>query len=72
VEKQGELVTREEIVRRLWGDNGFVDTRHGINTVVHNFAPPYGTTRNSHAFWRRWLAKGTGLLPQSQHRRWTM
>jgi Tol biopolymer transport system component/DNA-binding winged helix-turn-helix (wHTH) protein len=35
VEKQGELVTREEIIRRLWGDNVFVDTRHGINTAVH-------------------------------------
>jgi DNA-binding winged helix-turn-helix (wHTH) protein len=35
VEKPGELVTREEITRRLWGDNVFVDTRHGINTAVH-------------------------------------
>ena len=35
VEKQGQLVTREEIIRRLWGDDVFVDTRHGINTAVH-------------------------------------
>jgi Tol biopolymer transport system component/DNA-binding winged helix-turn-helix (wHTH) protein len=35
VEKQGRLVTREEIIQRLWGDNVFVDTRHGINTAVH-------------------------------------
>jgi DNA-binding winged helix-turn-helix (wHTH) protein/Tol biopolymer transport system component len=33
-EKQGQLVTREEIIQRLWGDNVFVDTRHGINTAV--------------------------------------
>jgi DNA-binding winged helix-turn-helix (wHTH) protein len=35
VEKQGRLVTREEIIYRLWGDDVFVDTRHGINTAVH-------------------------------------
>ena len=35
VEKQGRLVTREEISQRLWGDDVFVDTRHGINTAVH-------------------------------------
>lgn len=35
VENQGQLVTREDIIQRLWGDNVFVDTRHGINTAVH-------------------------------------
>jgi DNA-binding winged helix-turn-helix (wHTH) protein/tetratricopeptide (TPR) repeat protein len=35
VENQGRLVTREAIIQRLWGDNVFVDTRHGINTAVH-------------------------------------
>lgn len=35
VERQGRLVTREEIIQRLWGDDVFVDTRHGINTAVH-------------------------------------
>jgi len=35
VESQGRLVTREEIVQKLWGDSVYVDTRHGINTAVH-------------------------------------
>jgi len=34
-EKNGQLVTRAEIIQRLWGDNVFVDTRHGINTAIH-------------------------------------
>lgn len=34
-QNQGRLVTREEIIQRLWGDSVFVDTRHGINTAVH-------------------------------------
>jgi DNA-binding winged helix-turn-helix (wHTH) protein len=33
-EKPGQLVTREEIIQRLWGDNVFVDTRQGINTAI--------------------------------------
>lgn len=33
-EKQGQLVTREQIIQRLWGDDVFVDTRQGINTAV--------------------------------------
>ena len=34
VRRGGELVTREEIVQRLWGEDVFVDTRQGINTAV--------------------------------------
>jgi DNA-binding winged helix-turn-helix (wHTH) protein len=33
-EKEGQLVTREEIIQRLWGDNVFVDARQGINTAI--------------------------------------
>ena len=33
-ESQGQLVTREQMIQRLWGDNVFVDTRQGINTAV--------------------------------------
>ncbi len=33
-ERQGQLVTREQIIQRLWDDNVFVDTRQGINTAV--------------------------------------
>jgi len=32
--KEGQLVTREEIIQRLWGDNVFVDARQGINTAI--------------------------------------
>ena len=33
-EKRGQLVTREQIIQRLWGDDVFVDTRQGINTAI--------------------------------------
>jgi TolB-like protein/DNA-binding winged helix-turn-helix (wHTH) protein len=34
VERQGELVSRDEIAGRLWGQDVFVDIEHGINTAV--------------------------------------
>jgi len=34
LEKRGELVCREEVARRLWGADVFVDVDHGINTAV--------------------------------------
>jgi cholera toxin transcriptional activator len=33
-EREGQLVTREEIVQKLWGQDVFVDTRQGVNTAV--------------------------------------
>ncbi len=32
--RAGELITREEIAERLWGEDVFVDTEHGINTAI--------------------------------------
>jgi Tol biopolymer transport system component len=34
VERQGELVSREEIAGRLWGKDVFLDVDHSINTAV--------------------------------------
>jgi len=34
VSRQGEMVTRAEIVERLWSSEIYVDTEHGINTAI--------------------------------------
>ncbi len=34
LEKNGEVVCRQEIIERLWGKDVFVDTEHGINTAI--------------------------------------
>ena len=34
IEKDGCVVTRQEIIERLWGKDVFVDTEHGINTAI--------------------------------------
>ena len=34
VERRGQLVTRAEIVDRLWGKDVFVDVENGVNTAI--------------------------------------
>lgn len=34
LERRGDLVTREEIVERLWGKESFLDAENGVNTAV--------------------------------------
>ena len=34
VERPGQLVTREEIIEKLWGKNVFLDTDNAINTAI--------------------------------------
>src|SRR6267154_1024903 len=48
-EKPGQLVTREEIIQRLWGDNVFVDTRQGITLLSASFAWLCGITQRDPA-----------------------
>lgn len=35
VVKRGQLVTREEIIEKLWGKNVFLDAEQGINNAIH-------------------------------------
>ena len=34
IERRGQLVTREEIIDKLWGKNAFLDTDNAINTAI--------------------------------------
>ena len=38
LEKPGELVTREELRKRLWPEDTFVDFEHGLNATVKTVA----------------------------------
>jgi TolB-like protein/DNA-binding winged helix-turn-helix (wHTH) protein/Tfp pilus assembly protein PilF len=35
VEKQGQLVKREEIIERIWGKDLFFDAENGVNNAIH-------------------------------------
>jgi DNA-binding winged helix-turn-helix (wHTH) protein/tetratricopeptide (TPR) repeat protein len=42
LERPGELVTREELRRRLWPADTFVDFEHGLNAAVHRLRAAVG------------------------------
>jgi len=42
VAANGHLVTRAEIINRLWGSEVFVDTEHGINTAIRKIRQALG------------------------------
>ncbi len=42
VMKQGQLLTREEIVEAIWGKDRFVDAEHGINTAMRKLRQSLG------------------------------
>ena len=44
LERPGELVTRDEIARRLWPDGTFVDSDHGVNSAVNRIREALGDT----------------------------
>ncbi|MBV8138205.1 MAG: winged helix-turn-helix transcriptional regulator, partial [Deltaproteobacteria bacterium] len=42
IEKQGQLVTREEILERLWGKGVFLDVDNAINSAVRKLRRALG------------------------------
>ena len=42
LERPGELVTREEIQKRLWPSDTFVDFDHGLNNAVNRLREALG------------------------------
>jgi cholera toxin transcriptional activator len=42
LERPAELVTREEMRRRLWGEDTFVDFDHGLNTAINKLREALG------------------------------
>lgn len=50
VQRRGELVTREELVKALWPDGTFVDYDHGLNTAVNKLREALGDSATSPRF----------------------
>jgi DNA-binding winged helix-turn-helix (wHTH) protein len=64
VGRREQLVSRKDIVRKLWRSDLFVDTERNINNIVRNIGRRWATTRLSHASWRPWSGKGTDSSAQ--------
>ncbi len=58
VERPDELITREEIVARLWGSDAFVDVESGINTAVRKLRRALGDPAKAPRFIKTVQGKG--------------
>ncbi|HEV2322907.1 MAG TPA: winged helix-turn-helix domain-containing protein [Terracidiphilus sp.] len=54
---------REEIQRRLWGGDTFVDFEHGVNKVVHSLREALGESARNPRFIETVAAEGYGSFP---------
>jgi len=50
VERPGELITREELLNRLWPSGTFVDFDHGLNVAVKKLRQALGDTAENPRF----------------------
>jgi TolB-like protein/Tfp pilus assembly protein PilF len=50
VERPGEILTREELRQRLWGNGTFVDFEHGLNAAVKRLRGVLGDTADHPRF----------------------
>jgi DNA-binding winged helix-turn-helix (wHTH) protein len=64
VERRGQLVTREEIIERLWGKEVFLDTESSINTAVLKLRRALRDNRGSSRFITTVPAKGYRFIAE--------
>ena len=62
LERAGAIVTREELQRRLWPSDTFVDFDHSLNTAINKVRETLGIWRRVRVTWKRWRARDTALL----------
>lgn len=64
-EHRGHLVSRSEIVARLWGDGVFVDVETGINTAIRKVRQALGESPESPVFIETVSGKGYRFISSS-------
>jgi len=58
VTRRGELVTRDEIIAKLWGNSVFVDVETGVNTAVRKIRQALNDSSDDPAFIKTVMGKG--------------
>src|SRR5215467_12991248 len=58
INKQGELVCREDIIEKIWGRHVFIETEHGINTAVRKIRQTLGDDPEHPRFVQTVVGKG--------------
>jgi len=62
LENPGELVTREELVRRLWPSGTFVDFDHSLNKAVNKLREALGDSAEQPKFIETFPRRGYRLI----------
>jgi DNA-binding winged helix-turn-helix (wHTH) protein len=62
VERRGEIVTRDEIKRKLWPNDTVVDFDHGINTAIRRLRQAFGDSAESPKYLATIARRGYRLL----------
>lgn len=64
VERRGELVTREQIAERLWGEGVFVDVENGINTAIRKLRRALDDDSSQPRYIETVAARGYRFMPE--------
>ena len=62
LERPGELITREELRRRLWPEDTFVDFEHGLNAAVRRLRDALGDSADAPSFVETLPRRGYRLI----------
>lgn len=66
IERSGEVVTREELRRKLWLADTFVDFDHSLNTIINKLREVLGDSASSPRFIETLAKRGYRFLPAVQ------
>src|ERR1700722_4036596 len=58
LERREQMVSREEIVKRLWRSNLFIDTERNVNNIVRKLRTALGDTADKRRFLETVVGKG--------------
>jgi TolB-like protein/DNA-binding winged helix-turn-helix (wHTH) protein/tetratricopeptide (TPR) repeat protein len=61
--RQGELVTREEVIERLWGKDVYLDTEQGINTAIRKIRICLRDTAENPKYIQTVVGRGYRFVP---------
>jgi TolB-like protein/Flp pilus assembly protein TadD len=67
IARRGELVSRGEIVEKLWGKDVFLDAEHGVNTVVRKVRQALGDHPQRPHFVQTTPGKGYRFIAPVRH-----
>jgi TolB-like protein/Tfp pilus assembly protein PilF len=67
IARRGELVSRDEIVEKLWGKDVFLDAEHGVNTAVRKVRRALGDRPQRPRFVQTTPGKGYRFIAAVRH-----